>query len=75
MRYRNLGSTGVKVSALCLGAMNFARDNSDDGVSIIRRALDEGVEEGLAADRVVDGGALRGSGVGHRRPPYRRLSG
>jgi aryl-alcohol dehydrogenase-like predicted oxidoreductase len=43
MRYRNLGSTGVKVSALCLGAMNFARDNQDDGVAVIHRALDEGV--------------------------------
>lgn len=43
MRYRNLGSTGVKVSTLCLGAMNFARDNEDDGVAVIHKALDEGV--------------------------------
>ena len=43
MRYRSLGSTGVKVSTLCLGAMNFANDNHDDGVAVIRRALDEGV--------------------------------
>lgn len=43
MRYRNLGTTGVKVSTLCLGAMNFARYNSDDGVAIIRKALDEGI--------------------------------
>ncbi len=43
MRYRSLGTTGVKVSTLCLGAMNFARYNADDGVAVIRKALDEGV--------------------------------
>lgn len=43
MRYRNLGTTGVKVSTLCLGAMNFNHANRDDGVAIIRKALDAGV--------------------------------
>jgi aryl-alcohol dehydrogenase-like predicted oxidoreductase len=44
--YRDLGSTGVKVSPLCLGAMMFgAWGNTDheDSVRIIHRALDEGI--------------------------------
>jgi aryl-alcohol dehydrogenase-like predicted oxidoreductase len=46
MPYRDLGSTGVKVSPLCLGAMMFgAWGNTDheDSVRIIHRALDEGI--------------------------------
>jgi len=46
MRYRSLGTTGVKVSPLCLGAMMFGamgnRDH-DDSVRIIHRALDAGL--------------------------------
>src|SRR6187551_1326636 len=46
MRYRTLGNTGVKVSELCLGAMMFGamgnRDH-DDGVAIIHRGLDAGI--------------------------------
>jgi aryl-alcohol dehydrogenase-like predicted oxidoreductase len=44
--YRELGSTGVKVSPLCLGAMMFgAWGNTDheDCVRIVHRALDAGV--------------------------------
>jgi aryl-alcohol dehydrogenase-like predicted oxidoreductase len=40
---RQLGGTGVRVSALCLGAMNFREDNSEEGVATIRAALDAGV--------------------------------
>ncbi len=43
---RNLGSTGVKVSPLCLGAMMFgAWGNTDheDSIRIIHRALDAGI--------------------------------
>ena len=46
MNYRNLGSTGVKVSPLCLGAMMFGawgNPDHDDGVRIIHRALDAGI--------------------------------
>lgn len=46
MDYVPLGRTGVKVSPLCLGAMNFGgRGNSDhdDCVRIIHRALDAGI--------------------------------
>jgi aryl-alcohol dehydrogenase-like predicted oxidoreductase len=46
MNYRTLGTTGVKVSPLCLGAMMFGdwgnRDH-DDSVRIIDRALDAGI--------------------------------
>ncbi len=46
MEYRNLGSTGVRVSPLCLGAMMFgAWGNTDqqDSIRIIHRALDAGI--------------------------------
>ena len=46
MRYRSLGSTGVKVSPLCLGAMMFGpmgNRDEDDCVRIIQRALDAGI--------------------------------
>ena len=46
MRHRTLGTTGVKVSNLCLGAMMFGaignRDH-DDCVAIIHAALDAGI--------------------------------
>ncbi|XNL29686.1 aldo/keto reductase [Longispora sp. K20-0274] len=44
--YRVLGRTGVRLSPLTLGAMNFGRiGNADhaDGIRIIHRALDEGI--------------------------------
>jgi aryl-alcohol dehydrogenase-like predicted oxidoreductase len=43
MELRNLGSTGIKVSPLCLGAMMFGawgNTDHDDSVRIIHRALD-----------------------------------
>jgi aryl-alcohol dehydrogenase-like predicted oxidoreductase len=46
MRYRSLGSTGVKVSPLCLGAMMFGamgNTDHDDCVAVIHRALDAGI--------------------------------
>jgi aryl-alcohol dehydrogenase-like predicted oxidoreductase len=46
MNYRTLGRTGVKVSPLCLGAMMFGdwgNQDHDDGVRIIHRALDAGI--------------------------------
>jgi len=46
MNYRTLGSTGVKVSPLCLGAMMFGdwgNTDHEDGVRIIHRALDAGI--------------------------------
>jgi len=46
MRYRSLGTTGVKVSPLCLGTMMFGafgnRDH-DESIRIIHAALDAGI--------------------------------
>src|SRR5437588_4482007 len=46
MDYRTLGSTGVKVSPLCLGAMMFGgwgNPDHDDSIRILHRALDAGI--------------------------------
>jgi aryl-alcohol dehydrogenase-like predicted oxidoreductase len=46
MTHRTLGSTGVQVSPLCLGAMMFGawgNPDHDDGIRIIHRALDAGI--------------------------------
>jgi aryl-alcohol dehydrogenase-like predicted oxidoreductase len=46
MHYRSLGSTGLKVSPLCLGAMMFGawgNTDHDDSVKIIHTALDAGI--------------------------------
>jgi aryl-alcohol dehydrogenase-like predicted oxidoreductase len=42
--YRMLGQTGVKVSPLCLGAMNFPEPSGEEqSIEIINRALDGGI--------------------------------
>lgn len=44
MEYRLFGRTGVRVSPLCLGAMNFGDATSEvDSIHIIHRALDAGI--------------------------------
>ncbi len=44
MEYRNLGRSGVKVSALCLGCMSFgSRTEESESIEIIHRAIDEGI--------------------------------
>jgi aryl-alcohol dehydrogenase-like predicted oxidoreductase len=44
MRYTNLGRTGLTVSRLCLGTMNFGPFTSEeDSFVIMDRALDEGI--------------------------------
>ena len=44
MEYRNFGRTGMKVSPLCLGCMNFGRRTTpEDSYAIIDRALDAGI--------------------------------
>jgi aryl-alcohol dehydrogenase-like predicted oxidoreductase len=46
MDYRTLGTTGTKVTPLCLGAMMFGdwgNTNHDDSIRIIHRALDAGI--------------------------------
>ncbi len=46
MEYRTLGTTGMQVSSLCLGAMMFGawgNTDHDDSIAIIHRALDAGI--------------------------------
>ncbi len=44
MEYRSLGRTGIKVSPLCLGCMNFGGKTSpEDSYAIIDRAIDAGI--------------------------------
>ncbi|MCI0478827.1 MAG: aldo/keto reductase [Anaerolineales bacterium] len=44
MQYRLLGRTGVQVSSLCLGTMNFGDPtNENDSIQIIHAALDAGI--------------------------------
>ena len=43
-RYRSLGRTGVKVSALCLGTMNFGGATGEkESIAIMHAALDAGI--------------------------------
>jgi aryl-alcohol dehydrogenase (NADP+) len=54
MKYRTLGRTGIKVSPYCLGAMMFGgmgNPDHDDGVRIIHKALDFGINFVDTADR------------------------
>jgi aryl-alcohol dehydrogenase-like predicted oxidoreductase len=44
MEYRTLGRTGVQVSPLCLGTMNFPEPSGEkESIEIINRALDGGI--------------------------------
>lgn len=44
MEYRLFGRTGVQVSSLCLGTMNFGRPTTaEESTAIIRRALEGGI--------------------------------
>src|ERR671931_1393795 len=44
MQYAHLGRTGLRVSRLCLGTMNFGPETSEaDAHAIMDRALDEGI--------------------------------
>ena len=60
MEYRTLGRTGVKVSPLCLGAMMFGDwgdPDHDNGIRIIHRALDAGINFIDTADVYSRGGS------------------
>jgi aryl-alcohol dehydrogenase-like predicted oxidoreductase len=44
MDYNSLGRTGVQVSRLCLGCMNFGDDaNAEESIRIIHQAIDSGI--------------------------------
>src|SRR3954469_25037747 len=58
MQYRTLGRTGVQVSTLVLGAMNFGangRTTQDDATAIVDAALEAGINLIDTADRYGDG--------------------
>jgi aryl-alcohol dehydrogenase-like predicted oxidoreductase len=68
--YRNLGRTGIKVSPLALGTMNFGPNGNpdhEDSIRIIHRALDSGINLIDTADvysqgesEIIVGKALKG---------------
>ena len=61
MEYRNFGRTGMKVSPLCLGCMNFGRRTTpEDSCDIIDRALDVSVtaEDRNRIDELVPPGRM-----------------
>ena len=70
MEYRNFGRTGMKVSALCLGCMNFGRGATpEDSYAIIDRALDAGINfldtanvYGRGRSETITGEALKRNG-------------
>ena len=75
MRYRSLGTTGVKVSPLCLGAMMFGamgNPDHDDCVRIIHRALDAGINFIDTADVYSAGESEEIVGKALDGPPRRR---
>ncbi|QWF77386.1 aldo/keto reductase [Amycolatopsis sp. CA-230715] len=58
MRYRTLGRTGVQISSLTLGAMNFGaigRTSQAEATAIVDAALDGGINVIDTADRYSDG--------------------
>ncbi|MCT2586726.1 aldo/keto reductase [Actinophytocola gossypii] len=72
MQYRTLGRTGVRVSSLALGAMNFGqigRTDQDEATAIVDAALDAGINVIDTADWYSHGESERMVGraiAGHR---------
>ncbi|HLJ57510.1 MAG TPA: aldo/keto reductase [Chthonomonadaceae bacterium] len=73
MEYRALGRTGVQVSALCLGCMNWGDTNSgtseEESIRIMHRAMDAGINffdtadvYGRGASETITGKALAADG-------------
>ncbi|MFF2549806.1 aldo/keto reductase [Nocardia sp. NPDC058058] len=72
MQYRTLGNTGVQVSTLALGAMNFGsigRTTQDEATAIVDAALAGGINLIDTADRYSDGESERfvGQAISGRR--------
>ena len=71
MEYRNLGNSGLKVSAVGLGCNNFGiRNDADQTRAIVHRALDEGITLFDTADIYGNRGGseeLLGKALGARR--------
>ena len=71
MEYRNLGNSGLKVSAVGLGCNNFKiRNDAEQTRAIVHRALDEGITLFDTADIYGNRGGseeLLGKALGERR--------
>jgi aryl-alcohol dehydrogenase-like predicted oxidoreductase len=72
MQYRTLGRTGVQVSTLALGAMNFGavgRTTQEDATAIVDAALAAGINVVDTADRYSDGASeeMVGKAIAGRR--------
>jgi aryl-alcohol dehydrogenase-like predicted oxidoreductase len=70
MDYRKLGSTGVKVSPLCLGTMMFGGPTDEqESIRIIHRAIDDGINFVDTANMYVKGESERivGKSIRDRR--------
>lgn len=70
MQYRTLGRTGIKVTPYALGAMmlgSFGNPDRQDGVRIIQRALDGGINFIDTADRYGDSEEVVGEALAGRR--------
>ncbi|MBE0410305.1 MAG: aldo/keto reductase [Anaerolineales bacterium] len=60
MEHRLLGRTGIKVSPLCLGCMNFGGPTpKDDAINMIHKALDSGINFVDTANMYVQGESER----------------
>lgn len=71
MQYRTLGRTGVQVSSLALGAMNFGaigRTTQEEATAIVDAALEGGINVIDTADRYSDGQSEEMVGKAIMRP-------
>lgn len=78
MQYRTLGRTGVQISSLALGAMNFGRigrTSQDEATAIVDAALDGGINLIDTADMYGDGESEEMVGKAIMRPPRRHRAG
>jgi aryl-alcohol dehydrogenase-like predicted oxidoreductase len=56
MKYKNLGNTGLKVSEICLGTMNYGDPVSEaEAINIVKNAIDMGVNFFDTADAYAGG--------------------
>ncbi|MDN4614284.1 aldo/keto reductase [Leifsonia sp. F6_8S_P_1B] len=70
MQYRSLGRTGIQVTPYALGAMmlgSFGNPDRQEGVRIIHRALDAGINFVDTADRYGDSEEVVGEAIAGRR--------
>src|SRR4029450_9354936 len=71
MEYRHLGRSGLKVSRLCLGTMNFGPQTSE---ADSHRIMDRALEHGLNFFDTADGYGWEGGGGKRRTGPWAAVS-